>query len=143
MTAGPFVVVSGPALIGERPGGRNKKDGQLDAYRLINRHVALSLGASYVDTRGALFDRRPQGAPPDVSEGLLTENGEHLNDRGAILVGSMFAKALDGWLQLNAGQILRHDGASLELTASGKNGIMSPGRESSRSENKPGAPVLS
>jgi lysophospholipase L1-like esterase len=103
--SGPFVVVSGPTLIGERPRGHNKKDSQLDAYRRINRHVALSLGVRYVDTRRAFFARRPPGTPLDVAEGLLTEDGEHLNDRGTLLAGRLFAKALDGWLQRHVQQI--------------------------------------
>ncbi len=93
-----FVVMSGPTLIGERPHGQNPKDPQLDAYRRINRKVARALGVRYVDTRRAFFAARPADAPPDVSKGLLTEDGEHLNERGALLAEQLFSRPLDLWL---------------------------------------------
>jgi lysophospholipase L1-like esterase len=98
LASGAFVIMSGPTLIGERPHGHNAKDAQLDAYRRINRRVARSLGIRYVDTRRAFFAARPPGTPADVSKGLLTEDGEHLNQQGALLVQKMFAEALNNWL---------------------------------------------
>jgi lysophospholipase L1-like esterase len=100
--SGAFVVMSGPTLLGEQPRHRNRKDAQLDAYRAINRRVASSLRISYVDTRRALFARRPPGTPLDVAKGLLTEDGEHLNARGVSVVESLFIQALDGWLRRTA-----------------------------------------
>jgi lysophospholipase L1-like esterase len=96
--SGAYVAMSGPTLIGERPRRRNPKDAELDAYRAINRRIASSLKIPYIDTRRALFARRPAGTPLDVARGLLTEDGEHLNARGVFVVESLFVEALDGWL---------------------------------------------
>jgi lysophospholipase L1-like esterase len=98
VASGAHVVVSGPTVIGERPHRRNERDVQLDAYRHINRRVALSLKIEYVDTRQTFFARRPAGAPPDVDHGLLTEDGEHLNDLGVEIAQSLFVRAIDAWL---------------------------------------------
>ncbi len=98
VASGAHVVMSGPTLIGERPHSRNQKDRQLDAYRRINRRVASSLKIEYIDTRQAFFARRPAGAPLDVDHGLLTEDGEHLNDLGVEVARSLFVQAIDAWL---------------------------------------------
>jgi lysophospholipase L1-like esterase len=105
VASGAHVVMSGPTLIGERPRRRNEKDGQLDAYRRINRRVASSMKIEYIDTRQAFFARRPPGAPLDVDRGLLTEDGEHLNDLGAEVAQTLFVRAIDAWLNkpLNSG----------------------------------------
>ena len=92
------VFLSGPTLIGERPRGFNDKDLQLDAYRRINRRIASSLKVTYIDTRRIFLARRPAGTPPDVDRGLLTEDGEHLNEHGAIVAGELFVRSLDAWL---------------------------------------------
>lgn len=99
MATGAHVLLSGPALIGERPRGRNPKDPQLDAYRRINRRVATSVSVAYVDMRRPFFAGRPPGTPADVDRGLLTEDGEHLNDRGARIAAGRFVTALDAWLR--------------------------------------------
>jgi lysophospholipase L1-like esterase len=98
VASGAFVAMSGPTLIGERPHGHNTKDRQLDAYRRINRRVAASFGIRYLDTRRLFLALRPAEAPADVSKGLLTEDGEHLNERGAVLAEQLFSSALDVWL---------------------------------------------
>jgi len=97
--SGAHVVVSGPTLIGERPHGRNPKDAQLDAYRDLTRRVCSDVGVHYVDTRHAFERARPHGASAGIDEGLLTEDGEHLNERGTLIVRRLFVEALDGWLR--------------------------------------------
>jgi len=97
--SGTHVVMSGPTLIGEKPRRRNEKDPQLDAYRAINRRVAASLRIEYVDTRQAFFARRPLNSPATVDRGLLTEDGEHLNEHGVALARSLFVRALDIWVR--------------------------------------------
>jgi lysophospholipase L1-like esterase len=98
IAAGARMFLSGPTLIGERPRGRNAKDLQLDAYRRINRRVASSLKVTYIDTRRAFFAHRPAGASADLDRGLLTQDGEHLNEHGAIVAGELFVRSLDQWL---------------------------------------------
>jgi lysophospholipase L1-like esterase len=89
-SSGAHVIVSGPTLIGEQPHGQNPKDAQLDGYRALNRRVAARFDVRYVDTRRAFFRRRPR---------LLTEDGEHLNERGTTVVRTLFVRALDAWLR--------------------------------------------
>jgi lysophospholipase L1-like esterase len=98
IAAGARVFLSGPTLIGERPRGANAKDPQLDAYRNINRRVASSLKVTYIDTRKAFFAQRPSDAPARLDRGILTEDGEHLNGRGATVAGDLFVRSLDRWL---------------------------------------------
>lgn len=100
--SGAHVIVSGPTLLGERPRGHNARDRQLDAYRSLNRHAAALFDVPYVNTRRAFFHRRPFGANTQVSKGLLTEDGEHLNDRGTTVAARAFVRALDVWLKTTA-----------------------------------------
>ena len=92
------VIVSGPTLLGERPHGRNPKDRQADAYRRINHQLAARFGATYIDTRHAFQSSRPGGAPVAADRGLLTEDGEHLNEQGTRVAAGAFVRALEGWL---------------------------------------------
>jgi lysophospholipase L1-like esterase len=91
------VFVSGPTLLGERPRGRNPKDDVLDAYAEVNRRLCHEHHAVWVDTRQAAFQwLRANGGEQDL--GLLTEDGEHLNQAGTDLVADRLASALGRWL---------------------------------------------
>jgi isoamyl acetate esterase len=96
--SGAHVIVSGPTVIGERPHGKNAKDAQLDAYRSLNREACARLGLHYADTRRAFLRSRPADANASVEKGLLTEDGEHLNDRGTQTVRRIFRRALEAWV---------------------------------------------
>jgi isoamyl acetate esterase len=98
VAGGTHVIVSGPTVIGERPHGQNPKDAQLDAYRSLNRAICARLGLHYVDTRRAFLRSRPADANASIEKGLLTEDGEHLNDRGTQIVRRIFRRALEAWL---------------------------------------------
>ena len=99
VASGAHVIISGPTLIGERPRRKNKKDAQLDAYWRINRRIASILNVEYIDTKRPFFARRPVGTPSEVDRGLLTEDGEHLNDRGVDVAQLLFVHAIDAWLR--------------------------------------------
>jgi isoamyl acetate esterase len=99
VASGAYVVMSGPTLLGERPHHGNEKDAQLDFYRDLNRRIAAEAEVRYIDTRRAFQAGRPAGSPATADRGLLTEDGEHLNARGANLAGSMFEFALAAWLR--------------------------------------------
>jgi lysophospholipase L1-like esterase len=107
VASGAYVIMSGPTLIGERPRRKNEKDAQLDAYRRINMRIASTLKIEYVDTRRPFFARRPAGTPPDVDHGLLTEDGEHLNDDGVDVAQLLFVRAIDAWLRKPPDVVLR------------------------------------
>lgn len=100
VATGAHVIVSGPTLIGEAPRGQNPKDRMLDDYRRINRAVARSFNAAYVDTRRAFLTRLTRQPPGNGGAKLLTEDGEHLNDAGAAEVQQQFVAALDSWLRV-------------------------------------------
>lgn len=99
---GAHVIVSGPTIIGEAPRGLNPKDPMLDDYRRINRAVARSFNAAYVDTRRAFQAQLARLPPANDGAKLLTEDGEHLNDAGAAEVQKQFVAALDSWLRTRA-----------------------------------------
>jgi lysophospholipase L1-like esterase len=93
------VIVSGPTLLGERPRGRNPKDHVLDAYAEVNRRLCHAHQAVWVDTRQAAFQWLHENALGlDRQSGLLTEDGEHLNQAGTDLVADHMASALGHWL---------------------------------------------
>jgi lysophospholipase L1-like esterase len=93
------VIVSGPTLLGERPWGRNPKDHVLDAYAEVNRRLCHAHHAVWVDTRQAAFQWLHENARgQDRESGLLTEDGEHLNQAGADLVADRMASELGRWL---------------------------------------------
>jgi len=97
--ATPHVIVSGPTLLGERPRGRNPKDHVLDAYAEVNRRLCHAHQAVWVDTRQAAFQWLHENARAQEREsGLLTEDGEHLNQTGTDLVADRMASALGHWL---------------------------------------------
>jgi lysophospholipase L1-like esterase len=108
--AGVHVIVSGPTLIGEAPRGQNPKDRMLDDYRRINRAVARSFNAAYVDTRRAFLAQLTRQPPANGGAKLLTEDGEHLNDAGAAEVQKQFVAALDSWLRTRAAPAPRAPG---------------------------------
>jgi lysophospholipase L1-like esterase len=97
--SGAHVIVSGPTLLGEALHGQNPKDRMLDEYRRINRAVARSFNAAYVDTRRAFLQRLTEHPPADRDTKVLTEDGEHLNDAGAAVAQAQFVAALDWWLR--------------------------------------------
>jgi lysophospholipase L1-like esterase len=97
--AGADVLVTGPALLGERPRGANAKDGELDAYAAINRRIALEQGAHYLDARASFLAWLHRHAEPGRGERLmLTEDGEHFNARGTALIARRLLTELERWV---------------------------------------------
>jgi len=71
----------------------------LDAYTEVNRRLCHAHQAVWVDTRHAAFQwLRENARAEDRESGLLTEDGEHLNQAGTDLVADRMASALGHWL---------------------------------------------
>lgn len=94
----PFIVATGPILIGEKPRGMNRRTPQnvnetlgLDAIQ--DQYVDMTAaecarhGVEYVDARSAFFSAEPSGW--ENSTGWLTIGGGHLSQRGVSLLTSL------------------------------------------------------
>ena len=88
------VVVCTPTVIGEKKGGGNPQDKDLDAYSEVVRRLAASLQCSLVDLRKAFSDYENVYNKEDKESGILTTDRVHLNDAGNQLVADEMAKVL-------------------------------------------------
>lgn len=79
---GAKIVVCTPAVIGEKKSGANEMDGELDKYSDSIRKLAASNKLPLVDLRKLFTAYDLQNNTTDVSKGVLTTDGVHLNDKG-------------------------------------------------------------
>lgn len=102
----PNVVISGPTLYGEQRRGLNAMDAIYDTYTDINIRVCRDLNVTYLNLRELFFNSMPPNytAPEHVVAkhfggpgGILTEDGEHANDRGRDLILAEYFKELVKW----------------------------------------------
>jgi len=112
------VLVTSPLLLGENeipffsPWSKKVK---LDNYRSVTKEISIQLGAIYVDGRKALLDAisncgycnsnsysvcSPNGANT-CGSGVVTVNGQHLNNNGAQILASLYAHQLNNWFSPN------------------------------------------
>ena len=91
-----YILVSGPTLMGEKPRGHNYKDRMMEAYLNMNKNASLSRGIDYLDSRSEFYRALPSGWNED--SGFLTEDGEHMNSRGAQLMAELVSKRIKSWL---------------------------------------------
>jgi lysophospholipase L1-like esterase len=90
------VIACTPACIGERPGGLNPLDKELDRFSEIIRKVAGETQTPLCDLRLAFMAYQTLYNTTDKSSGVLTTDGVHLNDVGNKLVAEhVMAKLLD------------------------------------------------
>lgn len=88
------VIVCTPACIGERLGGKNQMDSELDRFSQIIRIVAAEKQTPVCDLRSSFMRYIEQHNQEDVESGVLTTDGVHLNDKGNALVASMVLQEL-------------------------------------------------
>ncbi len=93
--AGAQVVLCTPTVIGEKPGGANKLDAQLDEYAEISRNVAKELKVPLCDLRQAFVDYLKDNNPMKNERGILTSDRVHLNEAGNKLVAETMLKSID------------------------------------------------
>ncbi len=92
---GARVVLCTPTVIGEKTGGANKLDAQLDEYANISRGVAKELQLPLCDLRQAFVDFLKANNGDNKEKGVLTGDRVHLNDAGNKLVAETMLKAID------------------------------------------------
>ena len=79
---GAKVVLCTPAVIGEKKGGANEMDAELDKYSGAIREIAAKNNLPLCDLRKIFIDYNKENNPEDKEKGILTSDGVHLNDKG-------------------------------------------------------------
>ena len=92
--AGARVILCTPTVIGEKTGGANKLDAQLDEYSDISRKVAVETKSQLCDLRKAFADHLKANNPENKEKGILTGDRVHLNEAGNKLVAETMLKAV-------------------------------------------------
>jgi lysophospholipase L1-like esterase len=90
------VMLCTPACIGERKGGMNPLDADLDLYAQMIRDLAKAKNCPLIDIRKAFVDYWLDNNETDRYSSILTTDGVHLNARGNKLVAELVLKQLVG-----------------------------------------------
>lgn len=108
------LAIAGPGIMGEQVfkplrsylDKYSNKDRMVDEYRWMNQQVAAKFNLPYVDTRLALLSAVPWWRL--YFNGYVTADGEHPNERGAVLTAKLFAQVLLDWVEgFNSTEIAR------------------------------------
>jgi lysophospholipase L1-like esterase len=83
---GAQAILCTPTVIGERHDGTNPLDGMLDEYTEISRRVARATGVSLLNLRRIFLKYLRTHNIENLDEGILTNDGVHLNDAGNRLI---------------------------------------------------------
>ena len=92
--AGAKVLLCTPTVIGERIGGKNPHDAQLDEYAGISRKVAKKMKVPVCDLRKAFVDHLEAKNKENKAQGILTSDTVHLSKDGNKLVAETILKSL-------------------------------------------------
>jgi len=90
------VIISTPAVIGEKTDFTNSQDGDLNHYSQIIRGIAQNNNVKLVDLRKVFLDYNLANNKTNQASGTLTTDGVHLNEKGNSLVAEEMMKALHG-----------------------------------------------
>jgi hypothetical protein len=100
-TRAPYILVTGPILLGEKPRGTNKRstpnnhNGTLGVDAIQDQYVDMTSkecarhGVEYLDARSAFFAAEPDGWKE--ASGWFTVGGGHLSERGIDLLISLIS----------------------------------------------------
>lgn len=91
---GAKVILVTPAAIGEKNDYSNQQDGDLNLYSGWLRKYATTNNLGLVDLRKIFHDYSVAYNPENLSKGILTTDGVHLNPKGNALLADEFFKAL-------------------------------------------------
>lgn len=91
---GAKVILCTPSVIGEKSDGTNRFDGMLDEYSDIVRNIAETTGTQLLDLRKAFTAYLKQHNPNNDEQGILTQDGVHLNQNGNRFVSTLVIDAL-------------------------------------------------
>lgn len=94
--AGIKVILSTPAVIGERTDFSNSQDGDLNRYSQLIRDQASKYGCGLVDLRKSFLEYNLKNNPENKESGILTTDRVHLNPAGNKLVADLMLKAITG-----------------------------------------------
>lgn len=83
-----------PACIGEKTDCSNSQDGDLNEFSKVIRRTAAANQASLIDFRKAFLDYNLKHNTDNKYQGVLTNDGVHLNDFGNAFVADMMWNAL-------------------------------------------------
>jgi len=92
--AGARVILCTPTVIGEKPDGSNPDDARLDQYADISRTVAKETNSQLLDLRKAFISNLKQINAENLTQGVLTSDGVHMNDAGNKLISKLVLEAL-------------------------------------------------
>jgi lysophospholipase L1-like esterase len=76
------VIICTPAVIGEKKGGKNEMDAELDKFSESIRQLAQKNKLPLVDLRSQFVTYDLTNNPEDLAKGVLTTDGVHLNPKG-------------------------------------------------------------
>ncbi len=91
---GAKVIVVTPAAIGEKNDYSNSQDGDLNGYSSWLRKYVKDNGLGLVDLRSIFHEYSLAHNPDNLSKGILTSDGVHLNPKGNALVAEEMWKAI-------------------------------------------------
>ena len=91
---GARVILCTPTMIGEKPDGSNPDDARLDQYADISRRVAEETSSQLLDLRKAFVSNLKQKTPKNLTQGVLTSDGVHMNNAGNELISKLVLEAL-------------------------------------------------
>ncbi|MBL7827210.1 MAG: SGNH/GDSL hydrolase family protein [Saprospiraceae bacterium] len=89
------VIMCTPACIGEKKGGVNPLDKELDTYSDIIRGIAKEKNCKLVDLRKAFTEYNAANNISDRYSSILTTDGVHLNAKGNKMVAEMILAAME------------------------------------------------
>ena len=88
------VVLSTPAVIGERTDMTNDFDGELNLYSKWIKDLASSKNLAFVDLRKAFLEFAAKNNPTNAASGVLTTDRVHFNDAGNRIAADEIWKVL-------------------------------------------------
>lgn len=88
--AGAKVIICTPTVIGEKKGFVNELDGDLNKYSEIIRGIAKNKNTGLIDLHKAILEYINANNPDDISKGVLTSDGVHMNDTGNEFLAKQF-----------------------------------------------------
>ena len=91
---GAKVILVTPAAIGEKNDFTNSQDGDLNSYSNWIRQYAAANKLGLVDLRKIFHDYSLANNPTNLSRGILTSDGVHLNPKGNALVAEELWKVI-------------------------------------------------
>jgi len=90
------VIVTTPAVIGEKTDFTNQQDGDLNKYAAIIRNIASQNNLPLVDLRQKFLDYNKQFNSENKEQGILTRDRVHLNAKGNQLVADEMWRIIKG-----------------------------------------------